>query len=33
MKQYYSIILDNPYSVVVCVEDENRKICGFASGT
>jgi hypothetical protein len=33
LKQYYSIILDNPYSVVVCVEDENRRICGFASGT
>ena len=33
MKQYYSIILDNPYSVVVCVEDESRRICGFASGT
>jgi hypothetical protein len=33
LKHYYSIVLNNPYSVVVCVEDENRRICGFASGT
>ena len=31
--QYYKILLDEPNSVVVCAEDTDGTICGFASGT
>jgi len=33
LKQYYRIILNDPYSVVVCAEDENGVIQGFCSAT
>lgn len=32
LKKYYEIVLDDPYEVVVCAED-NGKICGFCSAT
>ena len=30
---YYKVVLDDPNSVVVCAEDEDGMICGFASAT
>lgn len=31
LREYYKIILDDPWEVVVCAVDENGKIVGFAS--
>ncbi len=31
--QYYRIILDNPYSVVIVCEDDNQKLVGFCSAS
>ena len=33
LKQYYKVVLDDPCEVVVCAEDENRKIVGFCSAS
>lgn len=33
MNCYYKIILDDPNSVFLCVEDDNGKLIGFASGS
>ena len=33
LKQYYKVVLDNPYEVVICAEDENERIVGFSSGS
>lgn len=30
---YYKVVLDDPNSVVVCAEDKDETICGFASAT
>jgi len=32
LKQYYRIVLDDPYEVVICAEDDS-KICGFCSAS
>lgn len=32
LKKYYEIVLDDPYEVVVCAE-ENGKLCGFCSAS
>lgn len=31
--QYYKIILDDPYEIIICAENEKREIVGFNSGT
>ena len=31
--QYYKVVLNDPYEVVVCAEDKNRKIIGFCSSS
>lgn len=31
--QYYKVVLNDPCEVVVCAEDENKKIVGFSSGS
>ncbi len=31
--QYYKIILDDPYEIIICAENESREIVGFNSGT
>lgn len=31
--QYYKIILDDPYEIVICAENSDREIVGFSSGT
>ncbi|MEG0108669.1 MAG: hypothetical protein RR705_07440 [Lachnospiraceae bacterium] len=33
LKQYYKVMLNDPYEVVVCAEDETGKIVGFSSGS
>ena len=33
LKQYYKVVLDDPYEVIVCAEDESHKIVGFSSGS
>lgn len=33
LKQYYKVVLDDPCEVVICAEDENKKIVGFSSGS
>lgn len=33
LRTYYKIILDDPWEVVVCAENENGKIVGFSSAT
>ena len=33
LRKYYKILLNDPYEVIVCAEDENRKIVGFCSAT
>jgi hypothetical protein len=33
LKTYYKIILDNPWEVVICAENEDGKIIGFSSAT
>lgn len=33
LKQYYKVILNDPYEVVICAEDETRRIVGFSSGS
>lgn len=33
LKQYYKVVLNDPCEVVICAEDENRKIVGFSSGS
>jgi len=33
LKQYYKIILNDPNEVVLCVEDNNGSLCGFASAS
>lgn len=33
LTQYYKAALNDPYQIVVCAEDENKKIVGFSSGT
>ena len=33
LKKYYSIILNDPYEVIVCAENENGKVLGFSSAT
>ena len=31
--RYYKIILDDPYEIIICAENENRELIGFNSGT
>ncbi len=31
--QYYSILLNDPNSIILCVQDEGNRICGFVSAT
>ena len=33
LRTYYKIILDDPWEVIVCAENENGKIIGFSSAT
>lgn len=33
LKQYYKVVLNDPYEVVVCAEDEDRRIVGFCSSS
>jgi hypothetical protein len=33
LKQYYTILLNDPYEIIVCAENEHGKIVGFNSGT
>lgn len=33
LRQYYTVVLNDPCEVVVCAEDENQKIVGFSSGS
>ena len=33
LEQYYKVVLNDPCEVVVCAEDENKKIVGFSSGS
>lgn len=33
LKQYYRVILDDPYEIIICAENEKREIVGFNSGT
>ena len=33
LRTYYRIILDDPWEVVVCAEDENGRVVGFSSST
>jgi hypothetical protein len=33
LRQYYRILLNDPYMVIVCVEDNSRRICGFVSAS
>jgi len=33
LKHYYKVVLDDPYSVVICAEASDGKIKGLASGT
>lgn len=33
LRRYYKIILNDPYEVVICAENENREIVGFNSAT
>lgn len=33
LEHYYKVVLDDPNSVVVCAEESDGVICGFASGT
>lgn len=31
--QYYKVILNDPYEIIICAENESREIVGFNSGT
>lgn len=31
--KYYKIILDDPYEIILCAENENKELVGFNSGT
>ena len=33
LKQYYRVILDDPYEIIICAENDKREIVGFNSGT
>ncbi len=33
LKEYYNVILNDPYEIVVCAEDEDGKVVGFCSGS
>lgn len=33
LKQYYKVVLNDPCEVVICAEDENKKIVGFCSAS
>ena len=32
LKQYYRVILDDPYEIIICAENDKREIVGFNSG-
>ena len=33
LRQYYKVVLNDPYEVIVCAEDDNQRIVGFSSGS
>lgn len=33
LKKYYKILLDDPYEIIICAENENGEVVGFNSGT
>jgi hypothetical protein len=33
LRQYYRILLDDPNSIILCVENDDKRICGFVSAT